>query len=55
MRCIWRRARILVEHGQEVALASYDRRMAAVARAMDIPLFELEGSRTVARRAGETR
>ena len=34
----------LVEHGQEVVLASYDRRMAAVARAMDIPLFELEGS-----------
>ena len=34
----------LVEHGQEVALASYDRRMAAVARAMEIPLFELEGS-----------
>ena len=34
----------LVEHEQEVVLASYDRRMAAVARAMDIPLFELEGS-----------
>ena len=34
----------LVEHGQPVALASYDRRMTAVARAMDIPLFELEGS-----------
>ena len=33
----------LVEHGQEVALASYDRRMSTVARAMDIPLFELEG------------
>ena len=34
----------LVEHGQEVALASYDRRMTAVARAMEISLFELEGS-----------
>ena len=32
----------LVEHGQGVALASYDRRMNAVARAMDIPLFDLE-------------
>ena len=34
----------LVEHRQEVTLASYDRRMVVVARAMDIPLFELEGS-----------
>ena len=33
----------LVDHGQTVALASFDRRMTAVARAMDIPLFELEG------------
>ncbi len=32
----------LVEHGQRVALASYDRRMIAVARAMGIPLAELE-------------
>ena len=32
----------LVDHGQSVALASYDRRMTAVARAMDIPLLELE-------------
>ena len=32
----------LAEHGQGVALASYDQRMNAVARAMDIPLFELE-------------
>jgi len=36
----------LVDHGQEVALASYDRRMTAVARAMDIPLFDLEASQT---------
>ena len=35
-----------VEHGQGVALASYDRRMNAVARAMDIPLFDPEASRT---------
>ena len=35
----------LTEHGQRVALASYDLRMNAVARAMDIPLFELEASR----------
>ncbi|MCY4469000.1 MAG: PIN domain-containing protein [Thiotrichales bacterium] len=34
----------LVEHGQEVALASYDRRMVAAAHAMGIPLFDLEGS-----------
>ena len=32
----------LAEHGQGVRLASYDRRMNAVARAMDIPLFDLE-------------
>ena len=32
----------LAEHGQGVALASYDRRMNAVARAMNIPLFDLE-------------
>ena len=31
----------LAEHGQRVALASYDRRMNAVAWAMDIPLFDL--------------
>ncbi len=30
----------LVARGQQVALASYDRRMTAAARAMDIPLFE---------------
>ncbi|MDE0205476.1 MAG: PIN domain-containing protein [Candidatus Tectomicrobia bacterium] len=30
----------LVDHGQAVALASYDQRMAAVASALDIPLFE---------------
>ena len=34
----------LVNHGQPVALASYDRRMTAVARAMDIPLFDLKVS-----------
>ena len=34
----------LLDHGQTVALASYDRRMIAAASAMDIPLFELEGS-----------
>lgn len=28
--------------GQSVTLASYDRRMMAVARAMEIPVFELE-------------
>ena len=32
----------LTEHGQGVALASYDRRMNAVARAMGIRLFDLE-------------
>ena len=37
----------LVENGQSVALASFDRRMTAVARAMDIPLYELEGSQAV--------
>ncbi len=36
----------LAEQGQGVMLASYDRRMNAVARAMDIPLFDLEVSRT---------
>ena len=35
----------LTEHGQGVALASYDRRMNAVAGAMDIPRFDLEASR----------
>ena len=34
----------LIENRQPVALASFDRRMTAVARAMDIPLLELEGS-----------
>ena len=34
----------LVDRGQRVALASYDRRMTAAARAMDIPLFELESA-----------
>ena len=34
----------LVDHGQAVVLASYDRRMNDVARAMDVPLFELDGS-----------
>ena len=34
----------LVNHGQSVVLASYDRRMAAVARAMGIPLFDLKVS-----------
>ncbi len=32
----------LVEHGQRVALASYDRRMNDVATAMDIPLVDLD-------------
>ncbi len=32
----------LAEHGQGIALASYDRRMNAVARAMGIRLFDLE-------------
>ena len=31
----------LVDRGQRVALASYDRRMTEAARAMDFPLFEL--------------
>ncbi len=35
----------LVENGQEVALASYDRRMTAIARAMDFPLYDLEAAR----------
>ena len=34
----------LRSQGQSVAFASYDRRMAAVARAMDIPLLGLEYS-----------
>ena len=34
----------LIENRQSVTLASFDRRMTAVARAMDIPLLELEGS-----------
>ena len=34
----------LADQGQDVALASYDRRMNDVARAMDIPLFDPEGS-----------
>ncbi|MDE0061063.1 MAG: PIN domain-containing protein [Defluviicoccus sp.] len=34
----------LADQGQEVELASYDRRMNDVARAMDIPLFDPEGS-----------
>ena len=34
----------LIDQGQEVVLASYDRRMNASARAMDIPLFNPEGS-----------
>ncbi len=34
----------LRKQGQSVALASYDRRMTAVARAMDIPLLDLEYS-----------
>ena len=32
----------LIGHGQPVSLASYDRRMTAAARAMDVPLFDLE-------------
>ena len=35
--CAWLRDR-----GQAVALASYDRRMTAIADAIDIPLFDLE-------------
>ncbi len=31
----------LIDHGQAVSLASYDRRMSDVARAMDIHLFDL--------------
>ena len=34
----------LADQGQDVELASYDRRMNDVARAMDIPLFDREGS-----------
>ena len=34
----------LAEHGPTVLLASYDRGMIAVARAMEIPLFDLDGS-----------
>ena len=34
----------LRNQGQSVALASYDRRMTTVARAMDIPLLDLEYS-----------
>lgn len=36
----------LVDHGQGIALASYDRRMTAVARAMDIPSFDSDASQT---------
>lgn len=32
----------LLDHGQRVALASYDRRMTAVAQAMDVPLVGLD-------------
>ena len=35
----------LSEHGQRIALASYDLRMNAVARALDIPLFDLKAPR----------
>ena len=35
----------LAERGQGVVLASYDRRMNAVARAMEVPPFDLETSR----------
>ena len=34
----------LIVRGQSVSLASFDRRMLAVARAMDVPLFDLDGS-----------
>ena len=34
----------LSDQGQDVKLASYDRRMNAVARAMDVPLFDPAGS-----------
>ena len=33
----------LADHGQTVSLASYDRRMNAVAQALEIPLFDLSG------------
>ena len=36
----------LAEHGQGVELASYDRRMNYIARATDIPLFDLEPLQT---------
>ena len=36
----------VAEHGQGVRLASYDRRMNAVARAMGMPLFALEAPRS---------
>ena len=32
----------LRHQGQSIALASYDGRMTALARAMDIPIFDLE-------------
>ena len=35
----------LAGHGQGVVLASYDGRMNAAARAMEVPLFDLETSR----------
>ena len=35
-RCVY-----LADHRQAVSLASYDRRMNAVADAMDLPLFDL--------------
>jgi len=35
----------VAEHGQGVRLASYDRRMNSVARAMGMPLFALEAPR----------
>ena len=35
----------LIDHGQPVELASYDRRMTAAALAMDIPLFEPEAAK----------
>ena len=34
--------RYLVENGQAVSLATFDRRMIAAARSINIPLFELE-------------
>ena len=34
----------LVEQGQKVALATYDLRMGSVARALDIPLFDMGAS-----------